>query len=354
MYERIRDEINDWDQCTFSWSDRKFNSLARQVFAFQFQNNASYRRYCENLNVAPSSIDDYREIPPVPVDVFKHETLTTSDAEDDIVQIFETSGTTSSRKGRHVFERLDCYKASLRAMFSAFFGNRDLQEVVFSVLIPPFEKESTSSLSFMLDELIEAFGHDDGRYFLDDREGLDISGFERHLNELRQQNSPIVIFGTAFAFAEYLDRSRRDWSLPDNTVVIETGGFKGKYSELSRSTYYERLSSRFGLDKADIYSEYSMTELSSQAYRAMTDTGFQTPPWARIDTVDPDTLEVLETGRSTGLIRWTDLANVGSVASIVTSDMGRKTGTGLELLGRASESELRGCSLTAEEIIHQT
>ena len=144
---------------------------------------------------------------------------------------------------------------------------------------------------------------------------------------------------------------------------METGGFKGKSREVSRDELYEMFANRLGLPPTSCVSEYSMTELSSQAYtddllrrhveNATDRRGIlRTPPWARVDIVDPASLEVISEPNSRGLIRWYDLANVGSVLAVQTTDMGERTADGgFRLYGRAPDSDLRGCSLTIEEIV---
>lgn len=368
IYGEVVEAIESWDpvEGPLDWSDERFDRLARRNFAFQFEHNAAYRSFCERRGVEPEDVETHREIPAVATEVFKHGDLGVAS---EPVRVFRTSGTTTGRRGRHPFETLEVYRASLHPSFVRFC-NPDRMDLRMLVCAPGPEDDSESSLSFMLGDLVERWGDGASRFFVDrfdtedaSERAFDFDGFAAALDRAEREEVPTMVLGTAFAFAEFFDRRDGDWTLPEGSRLLETGGFKGRERELTKDGLYRAFAHRFGLDSDRCIGEYSMTELSSQAYTpgiaetelaeecAPSERPFFGPPWARIEVVDPATLEVRDEPGARGLIRWYDLANVGSVCAVQTSDLGRVAEHGgVVHLGRAEGASLRGCSLTAEEI----
>jgi hypothetical protein len=368
IYGDVVEAIASWDpdDGPLNWSDERFDRIARRIFAYQFEHNATYRSFCERRGVGPEEVETHREIPAVATDVFKHVDLGVAR---DPVRTFRTSGTTTGRRGRHPFETLEVYRASLHPPFVRFC-NPERAEMRMLVCAPRPADEPDSSLSFMLGELIERWDDGAGKFFVgrpEPGDGADRSfefdAFASALDRSEREKVPTMVLGTAFAFAEFFDRYNGNWNLPEGSRFLETGGFKGRTRELTKDDLYGAFEDRFGLDRCRGISEYSMTELSSQAYTPgiaelelaedclPSERPFRGPPWARIEVVDPATLEILEEPGERGLIRWYDLANVGSVCAVQTSDLGRVAERGgVVHLGRAEGAEMRGCSLTAEEI----
>ena len=64
-----------------------------------------------------------------------------------------------------------------------------------------------------------------------------------------------------------------------NTIVMETGGMKGRRKELVRDELHSILKKGFGV--SNIHSEYGMTELLSQAYSKGNGV-FECPNWMKI------------------------------------------------------------------------
>ncbi len=369
----IIDAISTWRSLDdpLEWPNEQFSTLARQVFRAQLEANAPYRSFCEKRGVTPEDIHTYRDIPAVPTDVFKHVRLTTAD---EPVRTFRTSGTTLGRRGEHHFGTLEAYRASLVGPFKRFcVPDIDEQETLRMLIVAPSGADlPDSSLSFMLDELLEHFGDDKSTYFVEKNDAGELEmrfqTLRAALDEAAADGVATMLLGTSFGLVEFLDSCEDSWALPAGSRVMETGGFKGKSREVSRDELYEMFDTRFGIPQVMCVSEYSMTELSSQAYTdnlwnhlqhgARDDVGEhqvgvqQTPPWARVEIVDPLSFEPIEEPGEEGLIRWYDLANTESVIAVQTSDMGVLVeGGGFRLLGRAPDAQLRGCSLTIEEIV---
>ena len=366
IYNTIADRIDDWRPVDGRrrWSDRRFDRLARLVFRHQFTENEPYRQFCERRGVDPKTLEHYREIPAVATEVFKRTDLTCGGP---VERTFRTSGTTTGDRGRHLFRTLDLYRRAIHPPFRRYCNP---EEMTFrmGIVAPSPDQLPDSSLSFMLGELVDRWGDEESGFFADDDDGelaFDFDGLAGFLDAAADDGACVLLFGTAFGFAEFFDATDETWNLPEGSRVIETGGFKGRTKELSKSDLYDQFADRLGVDSRRCLGEYSMTELSSQAYTAAMvrrdeaerppdQRGFYPPPWARIEIVDLETLEITDAPRETGLIRWYDLANVGSVCAIQTADLGYRTDHGgVVLEGRADDAPLRGCSLTAEELGEQ-
>ncbi|WP_158542423.1 hypothetical protein [Lujinxingia litoralis] len=357
IFRNIHSAITSWEATTdpLSWPATRFASLARELFAYQYQTNAAYRTLCTNRGVAPADDLDLNLIPAVPTDAFKVLDLFHGPS---IARTFRTSGTTQGQRGQHHFATLELYRASLHPTFERFC-NPSQQALRLIVLAPSPDDLPDSSLSFMLGELMERWGSPESTFVIGLRDNawhLDLAALEHALDQAEQDDTPTMLLGTAFGYVELLDRTTRSWRLPPGSRLMETGGFKGRSRTLDKADLYGLFEERLGVPAQRCISEYSMTELSSQTYTDALNgpdaTGrLAAPPWLQLSVVDPLTLQPLTAPGATGLIRFIDLANLDSVLAIQTSDRGTLYPDGtLELLGRAPEAELRGCSLTIEEI----
>lgn len=360
LHKTLIDAITAWDPITdpLSWEAHRFEELAQKVFAYQYIHNLTYRTYCDNRGVTPDTLDHIDEIPAVPTDAFKLVDLFI-DAEPS--HRFCTSGTTAAERGRHYFATLDVYRASLHPTFLRFC-NPARESLRMIVLAPSFQDLPESSLCFMIDEVLARWGDEKSSHFIGvDEAGnwqVDDGALQEALDAACADDVPTMVLGTAFAFAEFFDRLEGSWTLPRGSRLMETGGFKGRSKTISRDELYQAFSRRLGLPRSACLGEYSMTELSSQTYTDQFVAGdeatghFYAPPWLKIQVVDPISLRPHKKSGPMGLIRFIDLANADSVAAIQTSDRGIiHPDGGLQLLGRAPDAELRGCSLTIEEIV---
>jgi len=366
VYAEVIEAIEAWDPESdgLDWDDATFDALARRVFRYQWESDERYRDFCERRGRGPSSIESYRDIPAVATEVFKHVDLGSTD---DPVRTFRTSGTTTGVRGRHAFETLRAYRTSLHPPFVRFC-NPERSSIRMLVCAPPPEVLPESSLSFMLGELVDRWGDSGSAFFADGGEGstarmeFDFDGFAGALDRAERDGVQTMVLGTAFGLAAFFDCRNGSWELPGGSRLMETGGFKGRFENVTKDEFYGECVDRLGVDRGRCVAEYGMTELSSQAYTSNLADGsdprpserpFVAPPWARIEVVDPATMERLDCAGARGLVRWYDLANVGSVCAVQTSDLGEVApgaGNGVFYIGRAEGASLRGCSLTAEEI----
>ena len=369
--DQIVDAIEAWDpvEGPTTWPRRRFMDLARRVVAEQYAHNDPFREYADRQGFEPGDSRDPADIPAVSTEVFKHVDL---HCQGPIERVFRTSGTTRDRRGEHHFPTLDVYRASMHPPFRRWaMPDRDSMRIL--VIAKSAEAAPESSLSFMFDGLIGRWGDDQSRCFVDADGDFDDRALVAALDRACEESTSVFVTGTAFGFVEFFERCDESWSLPEGSRLLETGGFKGRKGEVTRGELYRAFEDRFELPRACCLSEYSMTELSSQAYtstlraRVRGDDqpahprAFYTPPWVEIVLVDPMSLQPIEldgpesreevsSAGPGGLIRWVDLANVGSVCAVQTGDLGSMTRDGgLILHGRAPDADLRGCSLTVEE-----
>ena len=149
-----------------------------------------------------------------------------------------------------------------------------------------------------------------------------------------------MLIGVSFALLDLVEKEQFHLQ---NTMIMETGGMKGRRREITRMELHQVLKEGFGVSR--IHSEYGMTELLSQGY-SKGDGVFECPPWMKVlirDVEDP--LTVLK-NQKTGGINIIDLANYHSCAFIATQDLGRNFSDGrFEVLGRFDHSDIRGCNL---------
>lgn len=321
-----------------------FEDLALRLFAHQYEHNIPYRRFCDGRGVAPTGISSWKDIPPAPAAAFKHFALTCAPESECIPvaggRTFHSSGTTGEETSRHFMDSpaLACYRSSLRRGYVAAVP-RSLNPLPLFALMPPSDDAPHSSLSYMLGDLIAEYG---GEFYWGDN-------WAAHLTQrISALSQPVTVFGTAFAWVHFLDSSPERTPLPPGSVVLETGGFKGRSREVSREELYALFNTRLGVPSDYCLSEYGMSEMASQFY-STGDGPKVGPPWVRTRVLNPITGQDALPGES-GLLAHYDLANTNSVLALQTEDMGVAIGDGFQLLGRAPGAVLRGCSLTAEDL----
>ena len=342
-----------------------FNSLAVELFALQFAYNAAYREFCEARRVTPSTTAHWARIPAMPAAAFKELELT-SLAPMERTHVFHSSGTTEQRPSRHFHcaESLAVYETSLLTWF-----RRQVTEwAQLLILTPPLADAQHSSLVHMFETVRRDCGAAEqvfvGQAAANGVWTLDLEQIPARLQHSSRTAAPLLLLGTAFSFVHLLDLlAERNIcvKLPPGSLVLETGGYKGRKRALPKAELHELITERLGVSSPQIICEYGMCELSSQAYDTVSGAecqvsgessritqhasrSFHFPPWARAQIISSETGREVADGES-GLIRVFDLANVFSVMAIQTEDLAVRRGDGFELLGRAAFSEPRGCSL---------
>jgi phenylacetate-coenzyme A ligase PaaK-like adenylate-forming protein len=302
----------------------------------QYDQNEIYRSYVYELGIDISGVKRIENIPFLPISFFKSHKIATTDFEPAI--IFESSGTTGENTSSHFVKDLSVYKRSFLTAFRLFYG--DPANWCIIALLPGYLERQHSSLVYMTDELIKMSNHPYSGFYLDDFDKLYQSIVH---NEIRDQ--PVLLIGVTFALMDFAEK----YSLQlKHTTVMETGGMKGKRTEIVREEVHDFLKNKLGVQH--IHSEYGMTELLSQAYSREKGI-FRCPPWMNVMVREENDPFEITSGpviqnSSTGLINIIDFANLYSCSFIATDDIGRLYSNGnFEVLGRRDMSDLRGCSL---------
>jgi len=307
-----------------------FEETALLVFRYQAAHNPLYAQFIQLLKVQPEAVTRLEDIPFLPIRLFKIYDIQSGRWQPEAV--FSSSGTTGQVTSRHLVRSLDWYLAGARRGFEHFYGS--IENYCVLALLPSYLERSGSSLVAMADDFIRLSQHQSG-FFLYDHEAL----LER-LDWCQKNNIPTLLLGVSFAL---LDLAEAHPTALGDTIIMETGGMKGRREELTREVLHERLKQAFGAAK--IHSEYGMTELLSQAY-SQGDGLFRPAPTLRVlirETSDPLSFE--RAGRP-GAINLIDLANLDTISFIATDDLGRAwSDHSFEVLGRLDYSEVRGCNL---------
>jgi phenylacetate-coenzyme A ligase PaaK-like adenylate-forming protein len=324
-----------WNDKIFNTRKEGFDSLALDVFQHQYRNNSLYRSYTDALHIEPSKVQSVEKIPFLPIRFFKSHPVQTHLFEP--AAIFESSGTTGMTNSRHFVKDILLYERSFLEGFKLFYG--DIKDYCIIGLLPSYLERENSSLIYMVNEWIKQSHHPQSGFYLDDYNKLAIV-----LKELEAQSQKTILIGVSFALLDFAERH----SFPlQHTIIMETGGMKGRREELLKQELHSILSRYFGL--TDIHSEYGMTELMSQAYSKGKGL-FHCPPWMKVlirDEEDPLLVWPLQSARPVrGAINIIDLANIHSCSFIATDDAGKLyTDGSFEVLGRIDNSDIRGCSL---------
>lgn len=315
----------------FTTPPENFEQLALEVFHYQARHCAVYRQFLSYYQTDISRIQQITAIPFMPVEVFRHHTVISDGKVPQLV--FESSTTTGDIPAKHAVADRDIYHESLLKGFSSRYGHPS--QYAMLALLPSYLERGHSSLVHMVQQLMEASAHPANGFYLYDHEALALQ-----LAALENKGQPTLLIGVTYALLDFAAQ----YPMPlKHTIVMETGGMKGRRKEMIREEVHQQLTAAFGVP--EIHSEYGMTELLSQAYS--TGSGrYTTPPWMRVlvrDAYDP--MDYLPTG-STGQLNIIDLANLYSCSFLSTSDLGQLHADGtFSVIGRQDISQVRGCNL---------
>lgn len=312
-------------------TEAEFNTIALEVFKFQFENNLVYRSFCDLLYKHPSDVKRIEDIPFLPIQFFKsHQIVSTSEA---VQKTFTSSGTTGTKTSKHHVTDLKIYENSFKKAFNHFYGA--VKDAVVLALLPSYLERDGSSLIYMVDALIKTSQHPESGFYLDNLDAL-----SKTLNKLDAEGKKVLLIGVSFALLDLVEAHRFNLN---NTIIMETGGMKGRRKELIREELHQILKTGFGVKS--IHSEYGMTELLSQAYSKGQGV-FECPNWMKILTRETEDALSIQAKGKTGGINIIDLANINSCAFIATQDLGRVLSEStFEIIGRFDTSDIRGCNL---------
>ncbi len=313
-------------------SDDEFNDISLKIFQFQYKNCLVYQEFCNYLNVHPSSVSHYHQIPFLPIQFFKSKKVISTLTPVEL--IFKSSGTTATGRSVHYLSDSSFYEESFNRCFKQFYGNP--QDFTFLALLPSYQEQGESSLVYMVSKFIEQSTDTRSGFYLDQNEKL-----VEILIQLNQAQKPTLLFGVSYALLDLIEEFP-NLKIP-NIILMETGGMKGRRKELPKEELHQILATSLHLE--NIHSEYGMTELLSQGYSKGKGV-FNFPNWIKpIIRQSNDPLKVETNLNKTGGINIIDLANIWSCSFIATQDLGKLTHLGLEIVGRFDYSDTRGCNL---------
>jgi len=312
-------------------TDKSFEDHALETFQFQAVNNKTYSDFIKKLNIDTASITEIEQIPFLPIQFFKtHQIISSTEP---IQQVFLSSGTTDPIRSKHYITNLELYRSSFTKGFQHFYG--EIENFTILALLPNYLEQESSSLVYMVKELIEKSGSKESGFYLHN-----LNELAQKLFQLDRNGVKVMLIGVSYALLDLIDLRRFDLK---NTVIMETGGMKGHRKEMIKEELHQVLCDGFGVDR--IHSEYGMTELLSQAYSHGKGI-FKAPPWMKILTRDTEDALIILPHERTGGLNIIDLANINSCSFIATQDLGKTCSDGtFEVLGRFDNSDIRGCNL---------
>lgn len=321
--------------------ETEFNELALEVFKLHLAHNPVYGRFVHYLKpgMKPEDIRHFSQIPFLPIDFFKTRKVLLEGCKEQ--DYFMSSGTTSQGavQSRHYIVDMDLYERCFLTAFRMFWG--EPEEYVFLALLPNYLEQPHSSLVCMMRKLISLSRnrHPESGFYL-----YDIAKLAETLRILEKKRTKTMLFGVSFALLDLAEK----FPMPlEHTVVLETGGMKGRRKEMIREELHRILRSAFHVPA--IHSEYGMCELFSQAYSKGEKGRFLCPPWMKVLVrKSQDPLQAEKEG-VTGGIDVIDLGNLHSCPFIATQDLGKRHADGsFEVSGRFDNSDIRGCNLMVE------
>jgi len=318
-------------------TEQEFLDVALATFRYQYKNVEVYTKFVDYLNINVEKVKSLDKIPFLPIEMFKNHQILDKNMSTDLY--FQSSGTTQMNLSKHFIANENIYQESIYKSFEKFIGKPE--DFIFLGLLPSYLEKQNSSLIYMVDFLMKKSDKPENGYFLYNHEDL-----FKLLNELKDKK--VILFGVSFAlldFLDFCDSNSQTLQNSENLTVIETGGMKGRKEEMTKDELLKILQNGFKTEK--IYSEYSMTELLSQAY-SLGENIYECPDWMRVLVRNVEDPFSYETAGKTGAINIIDLANIHSCSFIATQDLGKllaEDETKFQVLGRIDHSDIRGCSL---------
>ena len=309
----------------------EFKKQCLDIYNFQYENNMVYQNYCNMICEDPTDVNEINKIPFLPISFFKTKKILSTD---NFEKVFYSSGTTTNSRSKHFISSLKLYQKSFINNFKLNYS--DITQYTILALLPNYYENKDSSLIYMIEKLIKLSKSKESGFFLDDYVNLSKKLIELDAKKERKT----ILIGVPYALLDMIDFNQFQLN---NTIIMETGGMKGKRKEMVRTELHEKLKRGFGVSK--IHSEYGMTELLSQAY-SKGDGVFKTPSWMKVIIRDINDAQNLDFNKKSGAINIIDLANYNSCSFIATDDMGKYINDyEFELIGRVDNSDIRGCNL---------
>ncbi|MBP6048073.1 MAG: acyl transferase [Chitinophagales bacterium] len=325
MASKIQEKI-------FLTTNFNFDEIALELFHFQYTYNPIYKQFVDHLKINVKNVNEIVKIPFLPIEFFKTHRIICQHAPTQ--KIFESSGTTGQINSKHFVSELKLYEQSFEKAFVEFYGS--IEDWTFLALLPSYLERDTSSLVYMMNDLILKSKKPNSGFYLHN-----LADLKQQIIQTQQQaNSKIMLIGVTFALLDFAEQFPMDLS---KIVLMETGGMKGRRRELMREEVHQILQQAFSVSK--IHSEYGMTELLSQAY-SYGDGIFKSPNWMKVLKRDIYNPFFISDEKGRGGLNVIDLANIYSCAFIATQDIVHLMADNeFSVLGRIDNADIRGCNL---------
>ncbi|RYD80223.1 MAG: acyl transferase [Sphingobacteriales bacterium] len=321
----------------FNTGNAAWPHVANKIFLFQYENNKVYRQYCDILKITPADVNRPEDIPFLPIQFFKSHNIACGDFKPEL--IFESSGTTGSVNSKHFVKDRAVYEESFLKGFKKFYGS--VEEYCVIGLLPSYLERGSSSLVYMVNDLIKRSGHADSGFYLYEHEKL-----QQTILKNETAGKKTILIGVTYALLDFAEK----FPMPlKHTIIMETGGMKGRREELTRAEVHHILQSKFQIE--NIHSEYGMTELLSQGYSSGNGIFNCCDTMKVLLRAEDDPFDISATVTDdkkfiTGAVNIIDLANIYSCSFIATDDAGKLYPDGsFEIIGRLDNSDIRGCGL---------
>lgn len=364
LYEALDREISQYiESLGDDPNGTQFNRLALKLFEFQYTYNEPYQKFCDRRSMVPGTVRDWKQIPAIPTIAFKEAEIRSFPATEQ-VHFLQTSGTSQAKQGKILFNHLGVKYWKLSNRMSAqqylYPSGKALRALL---LVPPLELAPNLGISNAVPNFVLRDATNRPEYFMDST-GLKGQQLIARLEECEINTDPIILIGATFCFVhlmDYMKEKGKTFRLPPGSVISDGGGFKGKSREIEKSEYQSMLMEYFGLPQSHIINMLGMTEFSGVFFenvlknyheRKSLPRFKENTAWTRTVVIDPDTLEEVPKGQI-GLLKHYSLGNISTVLGILTDDVGYAIGDGFEVIGRASKTESRGCSISLDEFINK-
>lgn len=315
---------------------RDFEAMALEAFHYQARFNPLYRSYLDLLRINTSQVDRVAAIPFLPIRFFKDRNIKTEEWQP--ITTFSSSSTTGQQPSQHHLYSTDLYELVTRQGFEYFYG--ELSDYCILALLPSYLERKGSSLVYMADYFIRQSSYKVSGFFLHD-----LAGLAAQLKICRSQNIPTLLMGVSFALWDLAEQ----FPMPlGNTIVMETGGMKGRRKEITREELHQVLQAAF--EVSHIHSEYGMTELLSQGYSKGNGLFYPSPSMRVLGRDITDPLSLQKPGQ-TAALNIIDLANINTISFIATDDIGQVYADhSFRVMGRLDNSDVRGCNLMVADL----
>lgn len=353
------------------YHDELFLKAMREAFYFHYNHLPEYKKYCDLSGFTPhdlKSYDDLLNMPFIFVNVFKERKLLTIKDKD--VQMIITSSGTGGRKSYMYLDNLSLRRI-IKIIYNIYdgfgmFNRKQKVNYLCFTYDPLYAKDVGTAFSDKLlasltltNKIYYALEFDEsaGDFKLDKEKTINI------LREYEKENIPLRILGfPAFLYEiikEIKSAGQKPFNFSKESFVLTGGGWKTRGDEeIQKDEFRAQVEKYFGIPKENVRDLYGLVEHGVPYSEC--EAGFMhTSIYSRVFIRDPETLSVLNEGK-TGLIQlMTPYINTIPAISVLTSDLGslhyncpcgRQTPV-LKLAGRGGVRKHKGCAITALDIL---